>query len=390
MDEITPWRLLFVDDEVDIGAQVIEFLKSEDVDGTGIRPQVEVLTNFEQALETLQSHRYDLLILDVRRGPEDPHLGDEAGEVALRDIQARRFIPVIFYTNLPHLVRHLQTPLIRVVEKTAGFQSLLDSIRAIFATRLPAVNLALIRHFESVQRDYMWQFVATNWATFGETNDRTGLAYLLARRLATSLSGPAIEKLCRDLGDSSGESSGEGHVHPMRCYVLPWVHPSPLTGDLYYGDIQGEQSHWILMTPSCDLVTGREKAEWVLFARCRPLTEEPEYIGWRAKLPSPSKGLEKELRLLGGNNRSQGQSDRFHFLPGTLTLPDLVVDFQQLTRVRWDELTGLDRLASLDSPFAESVLARFTRYLGRLGTPDLNLDLVLARLRMATGSDGSS
>ena len=46
---------------------------------------------------------------------------------------------------------------------------------------------------------------------------------------------------------------------------------------------------------------------------------------------------------------------------------------------------GLERLASLDSPFAEALLARFTRYFGRLGTPDLDVAVLLQRLRTVTG-----
>ena len=42
---------------------------------------------------------------------------------------------------------------------------------------------------------------------------------------------------------------------------------------------------------------------------------------------------------------------------------------------------GLERLASLDSPFAEALLARFTRYFGRLGTPDLDVAVLLQSLR---------
>jgi len=48
-------------------------------------------------------------------------------------------------------------------------------------------------------------------------------------------------------------------------------------------------------------------------------------------------------------------------------------------------MNGLERLASLDSPFAEALLARFTRYFGRLGTPDLDAAILLQRLRTVTG-----
>jgi hypothetical protein len=48
-------------------------------------------------------------------------------------------------------------------------------------------------------------------------------------------------------------------------------------------------------------------------------------------------------------------------------------------------MAGLERLASLDSSFAEALLARFTRYFGRLGTPDLDVAVLLQRLRTVTG-----
>jgi hypothetical protein len=50
-------------------------------------------------------------------------------------------------------------------------------VRGIFATRLPAVNRALIRHLETVQRDYMWDFVATHWEQFGDTSGRKALCH---------------------------------------------------------------------------------------------------------------------------------------------------------------------------------------------------------------------
>lgn len=51
-------------------------------------------------------------------------------------------------------------------------------------------------------------------------------------------------------------------------------------------------------------------------------------------------------------------------------------------------MTTLERLASLDSPFAEALLARFARYFGRLGTPDLDLEVILNKLRSAAAGVG--
>ncbi len=171
-------------------------------------------------------------------------------------------------------MRHMETPLIQVVEKTEELLPLLDSLRNIFATRVPAVNRALIRHLETIQREYMWDFVANHWGQFSDTSDHTSLAYLLARRLATSLSGSGIQQLAQELGDSTGTAVTEGQMHPMRYYVIPPVEPAPLAGDIYQGQVGEHNGHWMLLTPSCDLVIGREKAELVLLARCLPLTEQ--------------------------------------------------------------------------------------------------------------------
>jgi hypothetical protein len=64
-------------------------------------------------------------------------------------------------------------------------------------------------------------------------------------------------------------------------------------------------------------------------------------------------------------------------------MPNLVVDFQQLRSVPCIELSKFDAIASIDSPFAEAILARFSRFFGRLGTPDIDKAVVIARLQAA-------
>ena len=195
----TIWQLLFVDDDPDFCRQVQEFLDGETIPPDD-RLQVKTLNDFGDALNELETYRFDLLILDVRLGPHSITPDEEAGTTTLQAIRQRRFIPVIFYTGLPNLVRHLVTPLIQVVEKTEELPRLLDSLKSIFATRVPAVNRALIRHLETIQREYMWDFVANHWEQMSDTSDHTSLAYLLARRLATSLSGSGIQHWPQDLG----------------------------------------------------------------------------------------------------------------------------------------------------------------------------------------------
>ena len=379
MDDTRTWQLLFVDDEPKFCDEVKQYLEDEHLGSPNEKMSVKTLTDFNKALEALEQHRFDLLILDVRLGLHDEFPEEEVGIKTLEEIQQRRFVPVIFYTGLPRLVQEHQTSIIQVVRKSEGLPRLLEVVKNIFDTPLPTVNRALIKHLETVQRDYMWGFVAQHEAEFINTSDRTALAYLLARRLAMSLSGPGIEQLSQDLGDSTEFSLDEGRVHPMQYYVMPPVEISPLTGDLYRVRIGQQDQYWVLLTPSCDLVKGREKAKWVLMAPCVLLTEEQEYQDWH---DNPSNTKKKKLKSLLGNNRSNGhQPERFYFLPGALDLPEMVVDFQQVVTLPRVQLESWDQVASLDSPFAEALLTRFTRYFGRLGTPDLDIDFVLNRLQ---------
>lgn len=378
------WQLLFADDEDEICDQVKDYLDgAAPVTGNDGCIAVETLTDFDRVIDKLEDRHIDLVILDVRLQLRGQATQEEAGERILGDVRQKRFVPVIFYTGLPNLVRHLESPLVRVVEKTQGLPELLETIKKVFETGLPQVNRALVRHLETVQRDYMWDFVAENWRGFGDDEDRTSLAYLLARRLATSLSGSGIQQLAQDLGGAAlAPFIDESRVHPMQYYVLPPVEgQSARTGDVYHGDIEGENGYWILLTPSCDLVQGREKAKWILFAFCESLEQQKEFADWKDALPSPSGQLETKLRSLLGNNRRDYQPERFYFLPGVLALPHLLVDFQQLRTLSLEQLCTLDQKASLDSPFSEALLARFTRYFGRLGIPDLDIDVLLAHLK---------
>jgi|SRR5438128_12629700 len=119
-------------------------------------------------------------------------------------------------------------------------------------------------------------------------------------------------------------------------------------------------------------------------ARCVELTNEPEYQNWKE---NPNSDNLAALKAMIGDNRQNMQSERYKFLPGTFFLPDLIVDFQHLKALPCNELDRLEVITSLDSPYAESVLARFARYYGRLGTPDIDKQVVLSRLQSSVENE---
>ncbi len=386
MTEQNYWHLLFVDDNTENCELAAKYLNEQVVLEPGEKLKVTTEVVFDKALDRLEASQFDLIILDVRLGSHEEEREEEEGIKVLEAIKTRCFIPVIFYTGLPQKVRDLQTPLIKVIENTEGLPKVLSTIKEIFSTGLPLVNRALLQHVKKVQRDYMWDFVARNWEKFGDTPDRTSLAYLLARRLAKSLDSPGIQRLAEELGDTTGVWCGEDNVHPMMYYIVPPITAEPTTGDIFSKAIDDQTEYTVLLTPSCDIDKG--KAEWMLFARCLLLSEQPEYVEY-AQNPGDRKAKGKIKSLL-NDNREGNQPERFKFLPGVIDLPDMVVDFQQLTAISLDEFNSLkgqgqlERIASLDSPYAEALIARFTRYFGRVGVPALNIDMIIDRIEKET------
>lgn len=125
------------------------------------------------------------------------------------------------------------------------------------------------------------------------------------------------------------------------------------------------------------MVSGRVKAESVLLARCSHLDDCDEMKAYRTN--PDSRNAKEALEALLRNNRKR-QPDRYFFLPGALDIPNLVADLQEVRSVSFEEAKALSRMASLDSPFGEGLAARFSRYFGRVGYPDLDTDAVIRQL----------
>jgi hypothetical protein len=121
------------------------------------------------------------------------------------------------------------------------------------------------------------------------------------------------------------------------------------------------------------------KTEKVLCVRAGLLQEAKEVVQLRE---SKSPADQKRVMKLVTNNRDSnfGQADQVHFLPGICDFPDLLLDFQNTEPMTLQEVNALECVATLASPFAESLASRFMRYIGRLGTPDLDGQMVIQRL----------
>lgn len=369
------WNILAVDDDPSVGRQIKDFLDgSIRINGKNDELAVDVMDNFDEALGELDKMLYDIVILDVFKGKVGITIKTRPGENILEEIRKRCFTPVIFYTALPKAVEDKKSDLVYVVYKTAGgLNKLKEAVVSLINTGLPMINRLLIKHFFRVQGEYMWNFVEPNWRTFTSNTDMQSLAYLLSRRLAWSLSRENIHYLIDSLGGSAVTPSVNGDlVHPIEYYIYPPIGTQYNMGDILGNNTKKRKNYCIILTPSCDMVQEGErkaKSEYILVAACIPLPETEEGKEW---LQEGSAAQEKTLIEFMKNNKRKGQKERYYFLPGTFFLPNLFVDFQTVYTIPFDEMKRFEKITTLDSPFAECLLNRFCRYIGRIGTPDIN------------------
>ena len=384
------WRVLLVEDNEVTCRQIEEFFAGVQFDLRELA--FERITTWEPAFTLIQERKVDLVILDIYRGEPTPG-GERIGEEVLKRIMESGFVPVVIYTNLPEGLETLTNQFVRLVSKTdGGLSQLKEQIEDLFRMRIPQMHRAVINHLDSTLRDYMWKFVQPHWEQFGAIADKPEFLRLILQRLALTFAREGVEKLTAEgfQGHAASGSTDPEKVHPCEYYIKPPLGSGPLLGDIRVRETGDNREYLIVLWPSCDMVASgdrRPKTDRVLCAKATLLEHTSEMAQWRT---SPSSNKEEAVTRIIKNTRTlpagAGSADRYHYLPGAWEIPHLVVDFQALEHVEIATVKELRCLATLASPFAEALATRFGRYLGRPGTPDLDVEMIIQSLRQTPGS----
>jgi hypothetical protein len=179
--------------------------------------------------------------------------------------------------------------------------------------------------------------------------------------------------------DLIGEEDYNADIaHPIEIYIYPAISAEYRAGDL----LKKDNKFYLLVTPSCDMVLkkGIRKAEGVTLIECVPLSESKEFKEFSEAKNSGDTGKinEKKGKLkLFIENRS---GERYFFLPGTHFIADSFVDFQKISAGEYNSLQSFEKIAELDTAYADSLIAKFVRYYNRIGTRDLNSDLIIDKI----------
>ncbi|HEY2471855.1 MAG TPA: hypothetical protein VGI45_28985 [Terracidiphilus sp.] len=373
------WNIVLIEDNQDLVRQMEEFFARKVIAGRRLRILPE--TDWDNAFRAIKERKADLFILDIYKGPA--RLGGERiGESVLAEIRSNGFVAVVLHTNLPEGLDELTNEFIRLIPKTSGLTALAAEIEALFETKIPQMHRAITHHLDRALRDYMWEFVVQNWKSLSEIAGKPEFLRVLIQRLAISFSASGIDTVVSEVfPDVNEHRVAEDKVHPAEVYVKPPIGIDPVLGDVRLKMVGTDPEYWIVLWPTCDMVStgGRvPKTSKALCVRAGLLSAFKECQDYTN---SESGGTRKRLMALLKNERDV-TPDRYHFLPGLCDVPDLVADFQDLDHIPLIDVKGWRCVASLRSPHAESLSVRFERYRNRIGTPDLDNEIVMKRLKL--------
>lgn len=384
--EEKPWQILVVDDEEEELRKVKELLSMQEYDG--YRCTCIPCQDFDGALRFLAEHYVDLVVLDIRQGDlaTDVLEDQEAGIRAYNQIRERQFVPVIFRSNVSHHAPPERRPWLSVIDKAGGIDVLDECIREVVGSELPLLQRRFEDHVRGVVRDTLWSWMESQEESVpGLGAEKSDLAYYLMRRLARTLEREMLGEFLRCFG---GEWDPD-RIVPMGYYLKPPVREGrPMAGDIYaHAGEDGDTSYFVLVTPTCDITY--DNADNYVFLRTMEIFRHPsvQAIVRLGRMPGRNNDSHNTLLDLIRNHPKQ---HRYYFLPAAFGIPPLLVDMQQVLCVPKEQVNAdvgdWNRLASLDSPFAQDLVSRFITYFARIGTPDLDYEsLVLAIEEQALG-----
>ncbi|MBU3663009.1 MAG: hypothetical protein FGM41_07410 [Bacteroidetes bacterium] len=356
-------RILFIDDE-SIRDDLVEYFNDYKIGDYVIK--ATSADTFDEGLERIKRESFEIIVLDLCKGKASED-AEQEGLSTLKSIQQFTFVPVIFHSGLSHKIDSYKSLIVGVTDKRDGQDGLVKEITRILKSNTIFLKNNIHQIIDAELIRYFWEVIHGKRNLFKPDLTDSSLGYLMLRRLANSLSKENIKYLI-------GEERISEKVHPMEYYIYPVTNNEFETGEVLLKD----GKYFVILTPSCDFIEDKankreRRAGKVLLAETVLLTENEFYIDYLTN--KSSKNKEKLQRLI-----ESRKGDQYFFLPGTPFIKNLLVDFQNKIMVDYSDLKGFERVALLDDPFVQSMISSFVRFYNRIGSPDLDSEVVLNNL----------
>lgn len=356
-------KLFIAEDDDNVIEAYENNIKSYNRTNSQIFIEYTIEKNKDKAIQLLKNidNSYDGAIIDIDL--RNSGGSDTSGNEIIREIKNNLRFPIFVISGTTHNLDDdlkKETVFFKIRERDIPFDYIEEFV-SIFNT-----GITQILGKKGTINDYLnkifWDHLANTMSTWimDTTRSPHNKQKSLLRYTLTHI---------QEYLELTEESNFESY-HPAEIYILPTIKNKVFTGDLVK-EIKTEK-HFIVLTPSCDLA--QEKAKDILLGEIE--LEDEGLLSEKVNILKKKKAVQeilditqKELEAIISNNFS----NKYHFLPKYSTLKSGLINFQKLKSVR---ARGFDqefnRIASINSSFTKDIIARFSYYYSRQGSPDFN------------------
>jgi CheY-like chemotaxis protein len=333
--------------------------------------QAEDAFNFEavyastcqDALKVLNRTRINCAVIDLRLPPTsggDNSTATPLGNDILETVLIETGVPAVVYSahaaEASEMVRNSNIQ-IRSKKGSGGTEILtyLASHEGLMAA-MEITRKKIAIESAKIFNDSIWKRWEITWNSMA---DRGVLAGMITRQIASHVA----DRL----------SLPPANHHPDEFYIIPPLFAARLDT----GDLITENSHvYVVVTPRCNMANEPQPTHLML-ALCRPMTTEWNDMreGFNLGLES-KKGKSAVAKLR--NFSVQNHSTSTHFIPPCGDRGPWLVDFKETKGVLSTATPELlqNRFASISTHFVPNLVQRYAAYLGRIGQPDLDWNIL--------------
>jgi CheY-like chemotaxis protein len=311
------------------------------------------------AVRALDRLRINCAVIDLRLPESDDSAGDAdpIGNNVLEKLLLEVGVPAVVYSGHPDEASELvkSSEIKRILKAKGG---------AMEALLWLAGHDRLMSAMESTKRKIAQEsarlFSKSIWPRWKNAlksiEDPDVLAGVITRQTASHVA----EELARP----------PAYHHPEEFYIVPPLSDRLGTGDLLrLGDVV-----FVVVTPRCNIARD-SYPNYLMLAVCQPMDEALTTM--RTQFGDSKTKQEKAEREL-HNLATQGHSIASHFLPPGSGFGPWLVDFKEIMTMPSTEVEKLlaGRFASIAGPFVPNLVQRYAAYIGRIGQPDLDRDIL--------------
>ncbi len=340
---------------------------------SGIKIKSETSKNLKEGLKQIRTNDFDAAIIDLRLGSDDM---ESRGKQIIREIKRNLRFPVFVLTAFPgDLDEDLKKKNVfyKVYEQTKkDTTEVLEEMTDIYKTGITKI-MGRRGIIEETLQKVFWESVAKSmeyWRKEVENKDK--IEKVLSRHILAHLA----ESL------KLTEEGAFEKCHPAEVYIIP-----PVKKDFFTGDIlknKTSEEYFLILTPACDMELRQKRdgenwvsyrnADKVILAKLIKFNQVQEV---KAYIENQSNKKKKEVKEYIKNTKK----GRYHYLPSFGSrIPGFLIDFQDINQINPQGLDTYNRVASINEPFLKNIIARFTSYYARQGSPDFDIDVILKKL----------